>query len=395
MPLLTNSLLSSENPDISVVIPCLNEEDTLGACLKKLETVAKNASYSIEVIVADNGSLDNSIAIASKFNARVVDVARKGYGAALMGGIEKAKAPFVLMADADDSYDFLELPKFFQKLTEGFDLVQGCRLPKGGGKIAKGAMPWSHRHIGNPFFTSLVRSWFNSPINDVYCGMRAFKKSFYDSLKMRCTGMEFATEMIIKAANYGAKTVEVPITLHKDGRIQHPPHLRTIRDGWKTLQFFLICAPSKLFLLPGLMMCSIGITGNIFGYLSYSLGPITFGAHTMLGSSLFIVSGFQAVLMHLLSLDLCQKLGMRNSEKNTFINRLFSSQPGKICLFLLLSGIFLWAKVFLSWQSTAFGTLDYACTMKIIIPGATLISLSFELLIFTLFRSWIKMEINH
>ena len=391
----TNSLLSSENPDLSVVIPCLNEEDTLGTCLSKLETVAKNENFKVEVIVSDNGSQDKSIRIASQFKARVVHVSRKGYGAALMGGIEQAKAPFVLMADADDSYDFLEVPKFFQKTKEGFDLVQGCRLPRGGGKIIKGAMPWSHRHIGNPLFTFLVRSWFNSPINDVYCGMRAFKKSFYDSLKMRCNGMEFATEMIIKAANFKAKTVEVPITLHKDGRIQHPPHLRTIRDGWKTLQFFLICAPSKLFLIPGLIMCFLGILGGVWGYLGSSFGPVTLGAHTMLGSSLFIISGYQAVLMHLLSLDLSQKLGMRSSENNTFLQKLIMYKWARICLLMLFSGVFLWGKVFLSWQATDFGSLDYAMTMKIVIPGATLISLSLEMIIFTFFRSWVKVEINN
>jgi hypothetical protein len=311
-----------------------------------------------------------------------------------MGGIEQAKAPFIFMADADDSYDFLEMPKFFQKIKEGFDLVQGCRLPKGGGKIIKGAMPWSHRHIGNPLFTFLVRSWFRSPINDVYCGMRAFKKSFYDSLKMRCTGMEFATEMIIKAANSGAKTIEVPITLYKDGRIQHPPHLRTIRDGWKTLQFFLICAPSKLFLLPGLIMCSIGILGGVLGYIGSSLGQVTLGAHTILGSSLFIISGYQAVLMHLLSLDISQKLGMSRSENNSFLQKLITSQGLRICLIQFLFGLFLWVKVFLSWQLTDYGQLDYAMTMKLVIPGATLISLSFEMMIFTFFRSWVRVEIS-
>ena len=260
------SLLCSEKPDLSIVIPCLNEEDTLGICLSKIATVAEYQNFSIEVIVADNGSCDESIKIANSFHAKVAHIAKKGYGAALMGGIENSKAPFILMADADDSYDFLEVPKFFEKIKEGYDLIQGCRLPKGGGKIEQGAMPWSHRHIGNPLFTYLVKSWFNSPINDVYCGMRAFSRTFYDSLKMKCTGMEFATEMIIKAANCNTKTVEVPITLYKDGRIQHPPHLRTIRDGLKTLQFFLICAPSKLFLLPGLIMCVFGLIG-VFGVI--------------------------------------------------------------------------------------------------------------------------------
>ena len=391
----TNNLLSSKNPDLSVVIPCLNEEDTLGVCLSKLETVAKNENFTLEAIVADNGSQDKSIEIASQFDVKVVHISRKGYGNALIGGIEQAKAPFVLMADADDSYNFLEVPKFFEKTKEGFDLVQGCRLPRGGGEIIKGAMPWSHRNIGNPLFTFLVRSWFNSPVNDVYCGMRAFKKSFYNSLKMRCGGMEFATEMIIKSANLDAKTVEVPITLHKDGRVQHPPHLRTIRDGWKTLQFFLICAPSKLFLLPGLIMCSIGLFGGILGYMGFSLNNVTLGAHTMLGSSLFIISGYQAILLHILSLDLSQKLGIRKLGKNSFIQKFISSQAAKLSLAMVLSGVFLWGKVFLGWQSNDFGALDYANSMKIVIPGAILISLSFESIIFNFFRSWIKVEINN
>jgi len=389
-----NNLLSPENPDLSVVIPCLNEEDTLGTCLSKLETIAKTENFTLEVIVADNGSIDKSIEIALKFNTRVVQVSRKGYGAALIGGIEEAKAPFVLMADADDSYDFLELPKFFQKTKEGFDLIQGCRLPGGGGKINRGAMPWSHRHIGNPLFTFLAKSWFGSPINDVYCGMRAFKKSFYDSLKMRCTGMEFATEMIIKAANSGAKTVEVPITLHKDGRIQHPPHLRTIRDGWKTLQFFLICAPSRLFLFSGAIMSLLGISGVLLGYFGASLGTVTLGAHTILGSSLFVISGYQAILMHLLSTDLSQKLEIRRT-KITFLQKIVTSHGGKIVLLLLLSGISFWVEALILWQWKGFGPLDYGTTMKIVIPGAMLISLSFEMLIFIFFRSWIRVEINN
>lgn len=390
-----NAPLSLEKPDLTIVIPCLNEEDTLGTCLSKLQTVAKDEGFDIEVIVADNGSHDKSIEIASKFKARLVHVSRKGYGAALMGGIDQAKSSFILMADADDSYDFLEVPKFFQKLKEGFDLVQGCRLPKGGGKISQGAMPWSHRHIGNPLFTFLARNWFGSPINDVYCGMRAFRKSFYDSLKMKCNGMEFATEMIIKAANIRANTAEVPITLHKDGRIQHPPHLRTIRDGWRTLQFFLLCAPAKLFLLPGITMCFAGILGSLLGYFGSSLGPITLGAHSMLGSSLLIVSGYQAILMHNLSLNLSERLGIDRSQGNRGFKGFILPRGITFSLVLMLAGISLWAKVFLSWQSSGFDSLDYGLTMKVVIPGATLISLSLETLIFFLFQSWVQVETNN
>ena len=272
--------------------------------------------------------------------------------------------------------------------------MQGCRLPKGGGKIAKGAMPWSHRHIGNPFFTFLVKSWFSSPVNDVYCGMRAFTRSFYDSIKMKCTGMEFATEMIIKAANFSTKTVEIPITLHKDGRIQHPPHLRTIRDGLKTLQFFLVCAPSKLFLLPGLFMCSLGSIGSALGYLGSSFGPITLGPHTMLGSSLFIISGTQAIFMNILSLDISKKIGMRKPVNNT-LKQYLKIPQGMTCLLLLFSGVYLWGKIYLSWYLNNFGPLDYASTMKVVILGTTFISLSLQIIIFNFFRAWIKVEINN
>ena len=232
--------INHPTPDLSVVLPCLNEEDTLGVCLEKLVKVSSSHDFKLEVIVADNGSTDNSIDIANSYGAKVVHAQKKGYGSALKSGINKAKAPYILMADADDSYDLLETPKFYSELQKGFDLVQGCRLPKGGGTIKKGAMPWSHKHIGNPLFTYLVRNWFKSPVNDVYCGMRGFTKDFYKKLKLKSQGMEFATEMIIKAANLNAKTIEIPITLHQDGRIQHPPHLKTFRDGWRTLRFFFV-----------------------------------------------------------------------------------------------------------------------------------------------------------
>jgi glycosyltransferase involved in cell wall biosynthesis len=387
-------LLKAQKPDLSVVIPCLNEEDTLQICLDKLTTIAKNEDFSVEVIVADNGSKDSSIQIAKSAGARVVNVATKGYGAALIGGISEAKAPFILMADADDSYDFLETPKFFQKLQEGYDLVQGCRLPKGGGKIEKNAMPWSHRYIGNPLFTSLVRRWFNSPVNDVYCGMRAFTKKFYDDLQMKCTGMEFATEMIIKAANSNAQTIQVPITLYKDGRIQHPPHLKTFRDGWKTLFFFLICAPKKLFFIPGIIMMLMGIAASVIGYSGTSFYNITFAGHTMLGGSLLITCGFQSTLMSFLCSSLSIKLNLKKHQKENILINLIKSNGLIITSVFFVIGLSLWANVFVEWKDLQFGTLNYSSTLKTVIPGATLISLALETLIFTFFNFWIKSEIK-
>ena len=382
--------LKSDSPAISVVIPCLNEEDTIGRCLQKLVKVVVSENIQMEVIVADNGSTDKSVEICEGFGVVVLEVKQRGYGSALKRGIEVAKAEYVLMADADDSYDFFELPTFYHEIKKDYDLAQGCRFPKGGGNILKGAMPWSHRYFGNPFFTYLVRSWFKSPVNDVYCGMRAFKKSFYSTLKMRSNGMEFATEMIIKAALVNAKTSEVPITLHKDGRIQHPPHLRTFRDGWKTLQFFFLCAPAKLFLFPGIIMIIFGLLGNIGGYFNAYAFGISLGAHTMLGASLFIICGHQAVLMHYLSVQASSILSINTKSKKKIV--VANVKTTLVWIIFLLIGIGLWFKVFFNWYSVGFGELDYGTSMKLVIPGATLIFLSMQTLFFTFFKACLKLR---
>ena len=234
-------------------MPCLNEADTLAICIEKAQRAMREAGIEGEVIVADNGSTDGSQEIAQRLGARVVPVTEKGYGNALMGGIRAARGKFVIMGDADDSYDFLEIPKFVAKLRDGHDLVQGCRLPSGGGKVMPGAMPTLHRWWGNPMFSWLVQRMFRAPIHDVYCGLRGFTKQLYNRLDLRCTGMEFATEMIIKSSLFEVDIAEVPTTLHPDGRKAHAPHLRTFRDGWRTLRFFLMYSPRWLFLVPGMM----------------------------------------------------------------------------------------------------------------------------------------------
>jgi glycosyltransferase involved in cell wall biosynthesis len=212
--------------EVSVVIPCLNEADTLETCIVKAQRALCQHAIRGEIIVADNGSTDDSTAIAQRICARVVHVHGRGYGNALIGGIAAARGHFIIMGDADDSYDFLEIPRFVEKLRNGFDLAQGCRLPSGGGAVQPGAMPFLHRWLGNPVLSGMTRKMFHAPIHDVYCGMRGFTKALYNRLDQRCTGMEFAPEMIIKASLFGAKIAEVPITLHRDGRKSHAPQWR-------------------------------------------------------------------------------------------------------------------------------------------------------------------------
>src|SRR5215471_9209487 len=285
-----------ESNEVSVVIPCLNEQDTLARCIEKARRAFREHNIAGEILVADNGSSDSSRTIAEREGARVVTIKESGYGSALMGGIAAANGRFILIGDADDSYDFLELPKIVEKLREGFDLVQGCRLPAGGGSIQRGAMPFLHRWIGNPLFSFLARKWFRAPVNDVYCGLRGFTKAMYERLDQRCTGMEFATEMIIKASLRAENVTEVPITLHPDGRKSHTPHLKTFRDGWRTLRFYLMYCPRWLFLWPGLALAFLGSLGYMVAMPGLTVAGATFDAHTLLFASLFILLGYQSIL---------------------------------------------------------------------------------------------------
>ena len=285
--------------ELSIVMPCLNEADTLATCVRKARRAMREAGIVGEVVVADNGSTDGSQAIAAGLGARVVDVPRKGYGSALMGGIAAARGTYVVMGDADDSYDFLEAPKFVEQLRRGYDLVQGCRLPRGGGTVKPGAMPFLHRWVGNPALSMLVRWWFHAPIHDVYCGMRGFRKAWYEDLNQRCTGMEFATEMIIKSVRHLGRITEVPITLHPDGRRAHPPHLKTFRDGWRTLRFFLMYCPRWLFLEPGKWLVGLGLLAFVLALSGVKLGGFEPGLNTLVFASLAILCGSQAVLFAL------------------------------------------------------------------------------------------------
>ena len=380
--------------ELTIVMPCLNEADTLRVCIEKAQEVLKANNIAGEVIIADNGSTDGSQGIATSLGARVVNIPERGYGNALMGGIAAARGKYVIMGDADDSYDFLEAPKYLEKLREGYDLVQGCRLPSGGGRVMSGAMPFLHRWWGNPMFSLMARWWFYAPIHDVYCGLRGFTKDLYDRLNLRCTGMEFATEMIIKSSLYGEKMTEVPITLHPDGRTSHPPHLKTYRDGWRTLRFFLIYSPRWLFYLPGIILIVLGLAGYAIAMPGVMIKGVTFDAHTLLFASLGILCGYQSVLFAIFSKTFAISEGLLpENPRMTRFFQVISLERGLLLGFgaLVIGLAFLLTAVDV-WRATGFGALDYAKTMRLVVPGATLVALGFQTVLSSFFVSILGMK---
>ncbi len=290
--------------EVSVVIPCLNEANSLAHCVDKARKAFQAAGLSGEVVVADNGSTDGSIRIAEEHGARVIRVAERGYGVALRAGIAGARGPFIIMGDADDSYDFSEVPRFVEKLREGNDIVMGNRFR---GEIKPGAMPWHHKYIGNPGLTALLNLFFHARIGDSHCGMRGFTRAIYDRMDLRSTGMEFASEFVIKATQLGARMTEIPITLWADKR-SRPPHLRSFRDGWRHLRFMLLYAPNWLFLLPGASLVALGLflvfwllpgPRQISSHVVLDIHTMIFGViFTLLGAQILSIGSFAKVFSY-------------------------------------------------------------------------------------------------
>jgi len=274
--------------EVTILMPCLNEAETLADCIAAAQRGLSNAGVKGEILIADNGSTDGSQDIARKLGARVVDVPEKGYGNALRTGMEAAAGQFLIMGDSDLSYDFAEIKPFVEKLRAGADLVMGCRMPAGGGKIIPGAMPWKHRWIGNPVLTFIGRLLFRCPAHDFHCGLRALTKDAFHKMDLRTTGMEFASEMVIKASLRGLRIEEVPITLHKDGR-SRPPHLRSWRDGWRHLRLMLLSTPRWLILYPGLVMLvtSVGFFACLM-IAPIAAGEVNFDLSTLEIASLLV-----------------------------------------------------------------------------------------------------------
>jgi glycosyltransferase involved in cell wall biosynthesis len=380
--------------ELTIVMPCSNEGETLAGCIEKARLGIQRSGVRGEILVADNGSSDDSVLIAEKLGARVIHVRKKGYGNALRGGIQAELGKCIVMGDADESYDFSETARFVKKFQDGFDLVAGCRLPRGGGKVLPGAMPFIHRWFGNPLFSQMTQRMFAAPIHDVYCGLRGFTRELYDRLELQCEGMEFATEMIIKASLHGARITEIPITLHPDGRKTHAPHLRTVRDGWRTLRFFLVFSPRWLFLAPGILFALLGLTGYAIALPGLTIGGVTFDAHTLLFSSLAIMMGYQSVLFAICAKTFAINEGLlpKDPRVDRFFKVIYLERGLAIGVLAFLAGLILLGAAVLQWKSAHFGRLDYAVTMRWVIPGATLTALGFQTILSSFFVSILGMK---
>ena len=377
--------------ELSVVMPCLNEAATVGACVKKAMDALERHGIRGEVIIADNGSTDGSQQIAHEFGARVVPVARRGYGSALQSGIAAARGEFVLMGDADDTYDFSQLNEFVAKLREGYDLVMGNRFL---GKIMPGAMPLLHRYLGNPVLTGLGRLFFKSNVGDFHCGLRAFRRDAIERLGLRTMGMEFATEMVVKATAFGLRVTEIPTTLSPDRR-DRPPHLRTWSDGWRHLRFLLLYSPRWLFLYPGIALFDLGLVIGIALLPGpRRIGNVVFDIHTLLFAAMAVLIGFQSVVFATFTKIFAISEGLLPEDPR--LNRMFryiTLEVGLIAgVLLILAGAGAWALGLEYWRLREFGPLDPEKTLRIVIPGMVCFTLGFQVVLSSFFLSVLGMS---
>jgi glycosyltransferase involved in cell wall biosynthesis len=376
--------------ELSIVMPCLNEAETLGICIQKAQTALAEHGIIGEVVVADNGSTDGSQAIAAKMGARVVHVDAKGYGSALMGGFASARGTFVIMGDADDSYDWLAIKPFVDKLRAGDDLVMGNRF-KGG--IRPGAMPPLHRYLGNPVLTSIGRLFFSSASGDFHCGLRAFRRDAILKMNLRTTGMEFASELVVKATLFNLKMSEVPVVLSPDGR-SRPPHLRSWRDGWRHLRFLLMYSPRWLFLYPGIALVILGLATGLWLLPGpRTVGQVTFDVHTLLYSAAAIFIGFQSILFALFARIFAMTEGLVPPDPQ--LNRLFrfiDLEKGLIVGALLLAaGLFASFYALSDWGAKYFGQMDPSQTFRIVIPAVLALILGCQITLSSFFLSILGM----
>ena len=368
-------------PKLSIVMPCLNETETLAGCIGKAHNALAELAIPGEVVIADNGSTDGSQEIARGAGARVIEVSERGYGCALRGGIAAARGQWIIIGDADDSYDFGSIAPFVQKLEAGYELVMGCRMPWANGRIMKGAMPWKHRWIGNPLLTFLGRLFFKSSANDFHCGLRAVSKEAFLRMNLSSTGMEFASEMVMKATFAKLRLAEIPITLHKDGRSRQP-HLRSWRDGWRHLRFMLLHCPMWLFCVPATVLF---IAGFAFG-IRLLAGPLVIGnmgfdTNTLLVCAMAVIIGQQIATFGLFARKFASLEGiLPHSERLEKILSRLTLEKGLIAgLLLILLGLGTLVVAFLFWRQADYGGISYPRSLRIVIPAVTLITTGVQL----------------
>jgi glycosyltransferase involved in cell wall biosynthesis len=372
--------------EVSIVMPCLDEVETLATCIARARAAIEKGGYTAEIIVADNGSRDGSQLVARELGVRVVDVQRKGYGSALIGGIEAAQGQLVVMGDADASYDFAAIAPLIAKLREGYDLVVGNRFLGG---IEPGAMPWSHRWIGNPALTFMSRVCFHTPVGDMHCGLRGFRRDAFEQMRLRATGMEFASEMVIKASLKRMKIAEVPVTLRPDGR-SRPPHLRTWRDGWRHLRFMLLFSPRWLFLYPGLALLAAGfLVGALLETGPKYIGPVRFDIHTLLLAGFASLIGYQLVVFAVFTKVFAMQQGFHppNAGYSAMFRYLRLETGLLVGAVMFTLGVVGTLIAVFSWQSTGFGSLDPSTTMREVIPAAVLLTLGVQTVFASFFLS--------
>jgi glycosyltransferase involved in cell wall biosynthesis len=370
--------------EFSIVIPCLNEAETLERCIRKAQHSLEEEGIRGEVIVADNGSSDDSRAIAERNGARVVLVTEKGYGNALMGGIRAARGAYVIMGDADDSYDFSHLRAFFAKLREGYDLVMGNRFQGG---IQPGAMPFLHKYLGNPVLSALGRLFFGSPVGDFHCGLRGFRRDSVLRMGLMAPGMEFATELVVQATLRGMRITEVPTTLAPDGR-SRPPHLRTWRDGWRHLRFMLLYSPTWLFLYPGLLLMLIGTAAGLWLLPGpRTVGSVELDVHTLIYMAATIVLGFQSVIFYVFTKLYGYNEGLLPHHPR--LERILAAckmETGLILgVALFLYGLTRSAGAFLNWSAVSFGPLQPTVVLRAVIPAVLCLMLGTQVIFSSFF----------
>lgn len=385
---------NGETLELTIVMPCLNEAETLALCLVKAQSFLTASGIAGEIIIGDNGSTDGSQAIALSHGARVIDVPVRGYGAALYAACMAARGRFLIMGDSDDSYDFSDLSAFVAKLRGGNDLVMGNRFA---GEIKPGAMPWKNRYLGNPVLSGIGKLLFRSSLGDFHCGIRGFSKDAFLRMDLHTTGMEFASEMVIKATQMRMRLSEVPTTLSPDGR-SRPPHLRPWRDGWRHLRFMLLLSPNWLFLFPGLALMVVALVlGGLIEAGPVTIGDLHLDVDTLIYCAFGLLIGFQGVMFAQLSRAYAVQENLYpTSKRQRDLSESISTERGLVAgVFLVLVGLALAILSVLRWKQQQFGELELATTARLVIPAATALALGVETMLFSFFLSTLSLSVRH